>query len=129
MSDVYQGLSGLPNFRCLGAADSGAITEAEAKLGLSFSKEYRSYLESCSFASVNGHELTGICKSPRLDVVGATRAERGNWPDIDPSWYVLERTGVDGIVAWQDAGGVVYFSIPGFGCTVVCDSLLEYAKR
>lgn len=80
MSDVYQGLSGFPNFRCLGAADSGAIIEAEAKLGLSFSKEYRSYLESCSFASVNGHELTGICKSPRLDVVGATRAERGNWP-------------------------------------------------
>ena len=86
MSDVYQGLSGLPNFRCLGAADSGAITEAEAKLGLSFSKEYRSYLESCSFASVNGHELTGICKWPRLDVVGATRAERGTSTLLGMSW-------------------------------------------
>lgn len=129
MNSVCQSLSELPNFRCLGAADSSSIGEAEAKLGLSFAVEYRNYLKACSFASVNGHELTGICKSPRLDVVDATRAERGNWPDIDPAWYVLERTGVDGIVAWQDADGVVYFSIPGFGCTVVCDSLLEYVKR
>ena len=129
MSSVYQSLSALPNFRCLGAADSGVIAEAEAKLGLSFAKEYRSYLEACSLASVNGHELTGICKSPRLDVVGATRRERENCPDIDPTWYVLERTGVDGIVAWQGADGVVYFSIPGSGCMVACDSLLEYVKR
>lgn len=129
MNSVYQSLSSLPNFRCLGVADSDAIAEAEAKLGLNFAKEYRSYLEACSFASVNGHELTGICKSPRLDVVGATQRERGNCPDIDPTWYVLEQTGVDGIVAWQDADGVIYFSIPGSGYMVACESLLEYVKR
>lgn len=129
MSSVCQSFSELPNFRCLGAADSGAIDEAEAKLGLSFAKEYRNYLKACSFASVNGHELTGICGSPRLDVVGVTRTERGNWPDINPTWYVLERMGVDGIVAWQDADGVVYYSVPGSGCMAVCDSLLEYVKR
>ena len=129
MGSVYQSLSGLPHFRCLGAADSDAIAEAEADLGLSFARDYRGYLEGCSFASVNGHELTGICKSPRLDVVSVTRAERENWPDIDPTWYVLERTGMDGVVAWQNADGVVYLSIPGSGYMVACDSLLEYVKR
>lgn len=129
MCSVYQNLSELPHFRCLGTAASDAIAEAEAKLGLSFAKDYRSYLEACSFASVNGHEFTGICKSPRLDVVSVTRKERENWPNIDSSWYVLERTGTDGVVAWQDADGVVYFSVPGYGYVVACDSLVEYAKR
>lgn len=129
MSDVYQSLSGLPHFRCLGTADFGVITEAEVKLGLSFAKDYKSYLEACSFASVNGHELTGICKSPRLDVVSVTGAERENWPGIDSAWYVVERTGMDGIVAWQSADGAIYFSIPGNGCVKICDSLIEYVRR
>lgn len=129
MRSVYQNLSELPHFRCLGAAASDAIAEAEAELGLSFAKDYRSYLEACSFASVNGHEFTGICKSPRLDVVNVTRKEREKWPDIDPRWYVLERTGMDGVVAWQSADGVVYLSIPESGYVVACDSLVEYARR
>lgn len=129
MSDVYQSLSGLPHFRCLGTADSGVITEAEVKLGLSFAKDYKSYLEACSLASVNGHELTGICKSPRLDVVSVTGAERENWPGIDSAWYVVERTGMDGVVAWQGADGAIYLSIPGTGCMKICDSLIEYVRR
>lgn len=129
MSEIYQSLSGLPHFRCMGEADAKEVESAEGALGVTFAKDFREYLGACSLASVNGHELTGICRSPRLDVVSVTRNEREANPGINPTWYVVERTGMDGVVAWQDRDGLVYLVAPGSERVRVSDSLVEYASR
>lgn len=129
MSEIYQSLSGLPHFRCLGEADAKEVELAEVELGLAFDKDYKEYLEACSFASMNGHELTGLCKFPRLDVVSVTRKECEANPGIDPTWYVVERTGMDGVAAWQDQNGAIYLVSPGPECAKVSDSLVEYVSK
>lgn len=129
MSEIYQSLSGLPHFRCMGEADVKEIELAESELGLAFAKDFKEYLGTCSFASMNGHEFTGICRSPRLNVVSVTLKERETNPDINPTWYVVEKTGMDGAIAWQDQDGAIYLVAPDSVCTKVSNSLIEYASR
>ena len=61
-------------FHSLKGVTENEIRVAEQALGLSFSKEYRTYLQTFGLASFQGHELTGIIKSPRLSVVVQTVA-------------------------------------------------------
>lgn len=52
------------------------ITQAEQELGLSFSDEYREYLSDYGIGAYDGHELTGLTKSKRLNVITATTEAR-----------------------------------------------------
>ena len=61
-------------------------------MGVRFAKDYFQYVTQIGVASFDGHELTGICQSNRLDVVSVTRRERQKNPDIDEEWYVVEQT-------------------------------------
>ena len=108
-----------------GASDT-EITEAETELSVLFDKEYKCYLSNIGFAIYDGHELTGICKSKRLNVVDVTKEEREKMPDVPQSWYVIEQAHIDGIVIWQDGDGKVYQTVPGTEPLKIADSLSEY---
>ena len=105
------------------------ISEAEKELGLTFSKEYREYLSKYAIAAYNGHELTGITKSSRVNVVDVTKSERKNNPDIPKDLYVIEETDVEEMVIWQSGDGRVFCSSPNQTLSQLCDSLTEYISR
>ena len=81
-------------------------------MSLSFSKDYKLYLSRCGFATYEGHELTGICKAKRLNVVDVTINERTISPNIPENWYVIEQLNIDGIVIWQSGTGDIYQTSP-----------------
>lgn len=129
MVKIAEELSKLPNFHGMGGAEASEIEAAEAGLGVVFSEDYRQYLQAYALASANGHELTGLCKSDRLDVVKVTETERERCEGVDPSWYVIERIGIDGALAWQAPDGSIYRTTSRTGSVKVCGSLLEYMAR
>ena len=105
--------------------DKSTIESAEQALGVSFSQEYRAYLERYGIAAVNGHELTGICKSDRTNVVSVTQSAKCIHVTGD-DWYVVEQTNIDGIVIWQASDGSVYQTAPNAKAKKICESLAEY---
>lgn len=113
-------------FVSLNGADFQNIQDAEETLGLRFSQEYREYVQEFGVASFQGHELTGICDIPYLNVVDVTITEKKLMSKIEASWYVIEEVHIDGIVIWQNKLGQVYQTSPSSLPKKIADSLLEY---
>lgn len=105
--------------------DQKQITSAEKKLGISFSKEYKEYLEIIGLCMVNGHELTGISDESRTNVVDVTEYHRSISDNLPKDMYVVEETNMDGIVILQDKKGIIYsFSNGNIG--KISNSIIEY---
>ncbi|NLE68607.1 MAG: SMI1/KNR4 family protein [Clostridiales bacterium] len=128
MADMLSILRNKPGFVSLTGASEDAIQRAESELGLAFSKDYRVYLSTYGAVAYEGHELTGISKSPRLDVVHVTLEERQQYPNNPENWYVLEQLHIDDVSIWQASTGEVYQVMPGETPLKICDSLVEYIE-
>ena len=126
MSSLVDYIKNYPDALCGKAGNEEDIKEAEATLNLSFSNEYRAYLRAITSAALDGRELTGICKSKRLNVTDATLKQRKLNPDIPDTMYVVEETNIDGIVIWQDNTGTVYQTAPGIRLTKIANSIKDY---
>lgn len=126
MNDVTSVLRNLPYFVALKGTDDTSIKNAEATLGLHFSDEYITYLKEFGVVSAGGHEFTGICASPRLNVVDVTLSERANNPDVPNDWYVIEQANIDGIVIWQNQKGEVYQIQSCCDSIKITNSIVEY---
>lgn len=105
------------------------ISNAEKALNLSFSNEYKEYLKTYGTAVYDGHELTGITKSPRVNVVDVTKAQREKNPKIPADLYVIEETDVEEIVIWQSGDGEIFYSGPNQDLTKLCNSFAEYVSK
>ena len=86
------------------------ILDAETRLGLNFSEEYKDYLKKYGIAVFSGHELTGLGCSARTNVIDVTLEQRKQFPDIPINLYVVEETNYDGCIIWQNVDGTVYVS-------------------
>ena len=126
MKVFYEKITGLPYFHCENGVSIEQIEKSESCLNLSFSNEYKKYLEYFGVVSVDGHELTGICKSKRLNVVDATNEYREYFKQVSELWYVIEVTNIDNIVIWQDKAGKIYQVQPASKPKKIADSLLDY---
>ena len=126
MNDITSVLKDLPYFVALKGTDDTSIKNAEVTLGLHFSDEYIVYLKAFGVASADGHEFTGICASPRLNVVDVTINESTNNPDVPNDWYVIEQANIDGIVIWQNSKGEVYQTQPCCESVKLANSIVEY---
>lgn len=104
------------------------IADAEHRLSVKFSDEYKSYIAALGAATIHGHELTGICANKNVNVVDATIHAREMDVSIPASFYLIENTHYDGILIWQDTNGSVYSSIPTFGMKRIASSIAEYLK-
>ena len=109
-------------------AQQKIITEAEKKLGLVFSREYKDYLYEFGSVSYRGHILTGISPFPGIDVVKVTNDARRYNTEINNSLYVIEEVNIDGIVIWQDDSGAVFQTMPGSKPVKIADSLYDYLQ-
>lgn len=86
------------------------IVEAEKELNISFAEEYKEYLLKYGLIMCCGHELTGLGKSVRTNVVHVTKQMKQIKSGIPGDWYVLENENMDGAIIWQDTKGNVYFN-------------------
>jgi len=126
MSKIIEAMKSLPQFLPLKAATSAEITDAELQLRLRFADDYREYLSEFGAIMADGIELSGIAKSEHRNVIALTKRERELNSDVPNSMYVIENTGIDGIIIWQDSGGKVYSSAPNKAPKQIATSLLEY---
>ena len=129
MSKLIEAFEAKHNLLVGNGTSDDVIDEAENQLGVTFSDEYKEYLKKYSIAAYGGHELTGISKTSRLNVVDVTRVERERNKDIPDNLYVIEQTNVEDIVIWQSNEGTIYYSSPNKPITVLFESLEEYISK
>lgn len=125
MSDIIETLKNAPEYIGGNGRTDAEIESAEKLLGVEFAPDYKCYLKKIGLACFDGHELTGICKSDRLNVVDVTLSHRKLNP-MACVGYVIEETNIDGIVIWQAATGEIYSSIPSVATHKIFNSLSEY---
>ena len=128
-NDIVKTMQAKPDLFARKPATESEIKNAESDLGLHFACDYKEYLKAFGAASYFGHELTGICKSTRLNVVDATRSKREYCAGIPQSWYVIEDTGMDDILIWQDSNGDVYMTERSSASQKIATSLFEYIDK
>lgn len=126
MSSIVNVISSMKSFRARKPVDCNQIKEAEENLKLNFSTEYKEYLLAFGQVSIYGHEFTGICTSPRLNVVRITLEERINNPLIPHDLYVIEQIHIDDIVIWQNGSGEVYQSSINSNIKKIANSLSDF---
>lgn len=130
MNNIIEILSQKEMFISSGKVKEELVKEAESKLGLNFSKEYRKYLCSFGTASYYGHELTGISDiDSSINVVDVTLSERNFFTNIPNTWYVIEQIHMDGIVIWQDEQGNIFRTMPNKTAIKIFDSLVAYIEK
>lgn len=128
MENIIDMLKGKDNFCSMKGVTEEEIKAAEHTLGLTFAKDYRAYLQTFGLASFQGHELTGIIKSPRLSVLAQTAAERSNNPHVPDDLYVIEITNIDGIVIWQKSTGEIFKTVFNSAPMLIYKSLADYIE-
>ena len=129
MSVIIETIKALPDLLPLKAATSKEITDAELQIRTSFSEEYKEYLAAFGAIIADGIELSGIAKSEHRNVVMLTKQERELNTNVPNSMYVVENTGVDGIIIWQDTNGTIYKTTPNSQPKQIAESLSDYLKN
>ena len=128
MAEFLKTMQSKPGFVAMASATEDQVKEAETQLGVLFAKDYKAYVQAYGVAAYDGHELTGISKSPRLSVINATLEERKNNPDMPSDWYVIEQLNIDDVSIWQSGTGEVFQVMPGLSPTKIYDSLVKYVE-
>lgn len=128
MSEIIEILKNAPEYIGGAGRTWEEIKNAEQQLGIEFAPDYKCYLKEIGLACFDGHELTGICKSARLNVVDVTISQRELYHEAY-SWYVVEETNIDGIVIWQDEIGEIYQTGPGCQSKKIFNSMREYIQK
>jgi len=126
MSSIVNTLRSFADLVSLAPAQDKEISEAEKDLSLTFAPEYREYLSQFGVAAANGHELTGILNSERLNVVSVTKREWNLNPQVPRSMYVVENAAIDGIIIWQDASGEIFITSPNSPPNAIAITLAAY---
>lgn len=116
-------------FTGLNGVTENDIKEAEKRLDVRFSDEYKMLLTKYGIWSFEGHEFVGISKSKRLNVVDTTEKEKSLNGNALKGLYVLEVTGIDGIVIWQSNEGDIYRTVGKSKPKKLNTSLSEYIKN
>ena len=103
MSKIVDIINKLPELLPLKPATEIAIKDAEIQLRVSFNEE-----------------------SAHRKVITQTKKEHELNPKVPNTMYVIENTGVDGIIIWQDTAGAIYQSAPNVEPKKIADSLSAY---
>lgn len=124
--DIVTIINSLPGILSLKPASKKQVLDAETQLGLKFAEEYKEYLYAFGAISADGIELTGISKAKHRDVITLTKKEWDLNEKVPHTMYVVENTGIDGIIIWQDKKGFIYTSKPFTEPKKINNSLTEY---
>ncbi|MCR5629089.1 SMI1/KNR4 family protein [Eubacterium sp.] len=114
---------------CGKGVSSNFVEDAEKKLNLKFSNDYKEYLLTYGLLMFDGHEITGLGGDDRLDVVKVTLHLKELYSDIPKDWYVIEELGIDGVVIWQNEKGEIFQSIPNGKMVKIYDDLITFLRE
>lgn len=114
------------DFYAFGPVDDRQIMDAENTLKVKFSNDYKEYVRSFGAATVNHIELTGICKSERLNVVSVTQHARSCYKNFPQDAYVIEDLLIDHVFIIQNESGNVFCYGPSDDGKKVSASLVSY---
>ena len=123
---IIEVINSIDKLKTFKPASSEDISSAENELGLKFASEYKEYLSKFGAVMGDGIDLTGIAKSAHRDVVKVTKKCWDLNDKVPHSMYVIEDSGVDGIVVWQDKSGKVYQSDASSKPKKIASSLSDY---
>ena len=126
MSDILSALRDNNFFMGMQGASFEEVESAQTTLQLSFADDYSIYVREYGIASFEGHELTGICNSKRLNVVDVTKNARESILSFPKDLYVVEETNIDDIIICQDCTGAVYQTAPNAEPVKIADNLCDY---
>ncbi|MFV8211283.1 SMI1/KNR4 family protein [Streptococcus pluranimalium] len=112
-----------------GSIKKSLVKEIEKQLNLTFSDEYKTYLYEFGITAILGHELTGISDSNNTNVKDVTEEEWQYNNLVSHSLYVVEKTGIDGIVIWQNQKGEIYQTFQGTSPVKIYNSLYEFIVK
>lgn len=126
--DIVETIQGLENLRHLRPATKTDILVAENTLGVQFADDFKTYVLLYGVITAKGVEITGIADSPRLSVVDVTMKERELNSNIPSDMYVIETTGIEGIIILQDQTGIIYSLSPSGTPKVIFPSLAGYLR-
>ncbi len=126
MDNIIDILINMPDYIGSNGRTDEEIRQVEKAIGVSFAEDYRKYLSEIGLACFDGHELTGITQTNRLNVASVTKEKREQFGNIVSSWYVIEETNIFGIVIWQSSDGIIYESAPNSTTKKIASSLAEY---
>lgn len=124
--DIIDVLNSKSDLLCGKKAQEQDVCDAETELGLKFAGDYRAYLSTMSIAAYEGHELTGITKSKRTNVVEVTKEKRSECSEQVGNCYVIEDANFDQIVFWQQTDGKIFRTIGRSAPVQVAESLAEF---
>ena len=128
MSNIISTLKRLPGMENTAPASNDTICDAEKKLNLKFADDYRKYLATFGTVCSDLIAVSGLGGKSFSDVVNLTTKCQSVNEQIPNNFYVIEDVGVDGLVIWQDASGVVYQSVPLREPEKIHDSLSDYLE-
>lgn len=127
--DIIQALRGKENLLNGDGVEESAVVAAERELDLKFAADYRAYLLEMTIAAYDGHELTGLSKAVRTNVVAVTEQKWSECSKIPKSWYVIEDTNIDQIVIWQSQDGKVYEIVGVSEPVCVAGNMVEFVMK
>lgn len=126
MNTICEVISSLKGLVSLGKVSEEEIQKTADRIGVVFSEEYTSYLAAFGAIAANGIELTGIAKSPYLNVADVTIREREMNAGLPKDMYVVENVGIEGILILQNTKGEIFQLSPHTVPVKIYDSLVEY---
>ena len=129
MENIVNILKEQASFRSLGPVAIEDIKKMEQDLRLEFSEEYKAYVQEFGVATFDGHEFTGICSFPRLNVMNVSQEEWILNPYVPKDWYVIEQANIDGVVIWQRTDGTVFQTVQGGKPVQIAESLADYILK
>lgn len=84
--NIIQALQGKENLLNGDGVEESVVAAAERELNLKFAADYREYLLRMTIAAYDGHELTGLSKAVRTNVVEVTKQKWLECSKISKSW-------------------------------------------
>lgn len=128
MYSIIEVIENLQGLRSLPPMSEKDIENAEKTLGLRFADEYRNYTKKFGAISANGIEITGVVSAPRLNVVNVTTSEKHLNDNIPDDMYVIENTGIEGVLMLQNDKGEIFSIAPNSKPEKKFNSLAKYLK-
>lgn len=129
MDKLIKTIQEYDDFVSTGIVDDSSIEKAEKELGLVFNKSYRIMIGKFGVASVNGHELLGICDSKRLNIVDATIKAKKKNPSVLEDMYLIEDIGIDNILVWQNEKGELFQTVGNGEPEKMDINLIDYIEE
>ncbi len=125
-SSIVDIINSKQNIFCGRGASVDEIKELSNKAKVVFSDEYIEYLKVYGIIAFDGHELTGLSKTKRLNVSEVTLEYKRLYRNELDLLYVVEVADIDGILIWQSEDGKIYKTIGDSNPILIYESLSEY---